>query len=112
MRLAKRNGRTAGQTDRGTCLFPVSGLVRRRGIGVFPFAHAASRAAVHSGMAKAQTVIPMMIGQAVGIADGYKWSKNFKQGYNRKTAGNEETTRHTENNLGLPRLPLPTKIAR
>ncbi len=30
-------------------------------IGVFPFAHTESRAAVHSGMAKAQNVIPMII---------------------------------------------------
>lgn len=78
--LQIRNGRTAGQTNRGTCLFPVSGLVRRRGMGVFPFAHAAGRAAVHSGMAKAQTVIPMMIRQAIGIEDGYKRNVNFITG--------------------------------
>lgn len=49
-------------------------------MGVFPFAHTASRAAVHSGMTKAQTVIPMMIRQAVGIEDGYKRSENFITG--------------------------------
>ena len=80
MRLAKETDGLPGKQTGELALFPVSGLVRRRGIGVFPFAHAASRAAVHSGMAKAQTVIPMMIGQAVGIADGYKWSKNFTTG--------------------------------
>lgn len=47
---------------------------------MFPFAHAASRAAVHSGMAKAQTVIPMMIRQAMGIEDGYKRNVNFITG--------------------------------
>ncbi len=64
-------------------------------MGVFPFAHASSRAAVHSDMAKAQSVIPMMIGQAVGIEDGYKWKGTLQQGYNRNTEGNKMVTRHT-----------------
>ena len=62
--------------------------------GVFPFAYAASRAAVHSGMAKAQSVIPLMI--AVGIADGYKWKGALQQGYNRRQAGVGGSKAHRE----------------
>lgn len=64
--------------------------------GMFPFAHAASRAAVHSGMAKAQSVIPMKIEQAVGIEDGYKWKGALQNGYNRRQAGVGGNKAHRE----------------
>jgi len=47
-------------------------------------------------MAKAQSVIPMMIEQAVGIEDGYKWKGALQQGYNRRQAGVGGNKAHRE----------------